>query len=147
MYVWKFDEDKCVFREVPMAALNADPGGFYVTRRARFADELIVREGGAERLFPEEGGLTVAGVAFDRDDFIPSPDLPRLSDAEFADLLAEMRRDGLWAKKRLQETAEAKARAEAELPLPIWITKGDADEPARSSPPGWLERLKRKLRR
>lgn len=39
MYVWKFDEDKCIFREVPMAELNADPGGFYArtvsTDRAR----------------------------------------------------------------------------------------------------------------
>jgi hypothetical protein len=31
------------------------------------------------------------------------------------------------------------------LPLSIWITKGDADEPMRNSPPGWLEHLKRGL--
>ena len=37
MYVWKFDEDQRVFREIPEAEMNADRDGIYVTRRARHA--------------------------------------------------------------------------------------------------------------
>ncbi|WP_205204419.1 hypothetical protein [Azonexus hydrophilus] len=142
MYVWKFDEDQRVFREIPEAEMNADRDGIYVTRRARHAAEWIVCEAGIERPFPE-GGLNVAGVAFGRNDFIPASP-PRSSDEELAELRHEMRRSGLRAKERLRQRTRETTEAELPLPLPFYVSKGDDDGLCQSQKlPGLLARMRR----
>lgn len=114
MYIWKFDPERQAFDLVKPIMMQQDQTAYYVIRDEH--GDLIVRDRRGRECPAHFDFVEVIGMRFDREQFDPEKvderptdtenlfrSLFTLSPEDIESLREEMRRDGEWMRKQLQQ--------------------------------------------